>query len=221
MSSRPSTRPSRAQGFTLLEVLIAVFILGVVLTTVYAAYSGVLTAIRDLDDDSRAYSMARITMDRMNRDLSSLQRFGDAFFLKSEKNKIGSHEFGSLSVWSAAHLSFDENGQSGQPAMIAYFVRENKDGGFSLWRSDTLRPKPSMEKTTDGGVIICENIQTVRFRFYDEGGGDHDTWDTQASFGAAAGKSPVTIQIELAVENKKDAEKPHTFVTRIFLPVRK
>jgi general secretion pathway protein J len=210
----------RSQGFTLLEILIAVFILGLALTTIFAAYSGVLTAVRDLDDDSRAYSMARITLDRMSRDLSSLQRFGDAFFLLGEKNAVGRQEFSSLSVWSASHLSFDVNSRSGQPASIAYLVRENKEGGFSLWRSDVVRSRPSQEKET-GGVIICENVRALRLKFYDENGRDYETWDTRTSAAAKAGMPPARVQIELALENKKDTEHPHTFMTRIVLPVRK
>ncbi len=96
MSDRSSVHHHYSRGFTLLEILIAIFILGIVLTTIYAAYSGTLTVIKELDDDSRAYQMARITLDRMSRDLSSLQRFGNVFVLQSEKSRIGNREFGSL-----------------------------------------------------------------------------------------------------------------------------
>ena len=131
MSDRSSVHHHDSRGFTLLEILIAIFILGIVFTTIYAAYSGTLTVIKELGDDSRAYQMARITLDRMSRDLSSLQRFGDVFVLQSEKNRIGNREFGSLAFWSAAHLAFEEDGLSGPPASIAYFVKEDEDGGFS------------------------------------------------------------------------------------------
>ena len=68
-------------------------ILGIVLTTIYAAYSGVLTNIRELGDDSRVYQMARVTLDRMSRDLTSLQRSRDAFVLQSEDGSIGKRSF--------------------------------------------------------------------------------------------------------------------------------
>ena len=95
MSDRPAVHHCCSRGFTLLEILIAIFILSVVLTTIFAAYSGTLTVIKELDDDSRAYQMARITLDRMSRDLSSLQRFGEDFILQAEKS-IGDREFGSM-----------------------------------------------------------------------------------------------------------------------------
>jgi len=221
MSARSFIRRHGPEGFTLLEILIALFILGVVLTTIYAAYSGTLRVIRELDDDSRAYQMARITIDRMSRDLSSLQRFGDAFVLQSEKSTVGRREFGTLTFWSAAHLAFEEDALPGPPASIGYFVREDQDGGFSLWRSDIAGARPSPDKKTTGGMIICENIQTLNLKFYDESGKEFDSWDTAAWAAPQKGRPPALVQIELILANARDAEKPYQFMTRVFLPVRR
>jgi prepilin-type N-terminal cleavage/methylation domain-containing protein len=221
MSDRPSVHYQDSRGFTLLEILIAIFILGIVLSTIYVAYSGTLTVVRELDDDSRAYAMARITLDKMSGDLSSLQRFGDAFVLQSEKRRIGNREFGSISFWSAAHLAFEEELLSGYPASIAYFVREDKDGGLSLRRSDVAGAEPAKDKQTGGGIIICENVQALNLIFYDEGGQYYDSWDTASSSASQKGKPPVLVQIELILKNARDAEKPYKFITRVFLPVRK
>jgi prepilin-type N-terminal cleavage/methylation domain-containing protein len=221
MSDRSPIHHHYSHGFTLLELLIAIFILGIVLTTIYAAYSGTLTVIKELNDDSRAYQMARITLDRMNRDLSSLQRFGNVFVLQSEKSRIGDREFGSLAFWSATHLTFDEDGPSSHPASIVYFVKQDKDGSFSLWRSDVAEAKPSPDRKTGGGLIICQNLQAINLKFYDEGGRDYDSWDTASSSEPQKGKPPVLVQIELVLTNGRDAEKPYKFMTNVFLPVRK
>jgi prepilin-type N-terminal cleavage/methylation domain-containing protein len=221
MSARRSVHHPCSRGFTLLEILIAIAILAVVMATIYAAFSGTLTVIKELDDDSRTYSMARMTLDRMNRDLSSLQRFGDGFVLQSGKNTMGSREFGSLAFWSAAHLAFGEDELSGSPASIAYFVKEDKNGGFSLWRSDVAETRPSPDQKADAGVIICQNLQAINFKFYDESGREDDSWDTASSSDLQKGKPPVLVQIELVLANARDVEKPYKFITRIFLPVRK
>lgn len=221
MSDRLSVHHHDSRGFTLLEILIAISILAIVLTTIYAAYSGTLKVIKELDDDSRAYQMASITLDRMSRDLSSLQRFGDVFVLESEKSRIGNREFGSIFFWSAAHLVFEEDGRSGPPASIAYFVKEDKDGGFSLWRSDVAGAKPSTDRKSDSGLIICQNLQGINWKFYDAGGRDYDSWDTASSAEPQKGKPPALIQIELILANVREAEKPYKFITKVFLPVRK
>ncbi|PKN04195.1 MAG: hypothetical protein CVU74_08100, partial [Deltaproteobacteria bacterium HGW-Deltaproteobacteria-9] len=146
MSDRLPAHHSCPNGFTLLELLIAISILGIVLTTIYAAYSGVLTNIRELGDDSRVYQMARVTLDRMSRDLTSLQRSKDVFVFQSEESIIGKRSFEAITFWSAAHLVFDEGEVPGSPAEISYFVREDKTGGFSLWRSDIAQAKPDLNK---------------------------------------------------------------------------
>jgi len=221
MSDRLFVHHHDSHGFTLLEILIAIFILGIVLTTIYAAYSGTLTVIKELDEDSRAYQMARVTLDRMGRDLSSLQRFGNAFVLQSEKNRVGNREFETLNFWSAAHLAFEEDGQSGSPASIAYFVKEGKDGGFSLWRSDVPGARPPTDRKTGSGLIICQNLQEIHLKFYDDSGKDYDSWDTASSSSPQKGKPPALVQIELILAKARDAEKPYKFSTRVFLPVRK
>ena len=221
MPDRPFVHHSCSRGFTLLEILIAIAILAVVMTTIYAAFSGTLTVIKELDDDSRAYSMARMTLDRMNRDLSSLQRFEDGIFLQSQKSTMGSREFGTLAVWSAAHLAFGEDELSGSPSSIAYFVKEDKNGGFSLWRSDVAETRPSPDQKADGGVIICQNLQAINFKFYDEGGQEYSSWDTASLSDTQKGKPPVLVHIELVLANARDVEKPYRFITRIFLPVKK
>lgn len=210
-----------SRGFTLLEILIAIFILGIVLTTIYAAYSGTLRVITELDDDSRAYQLARITIDRMSRDLTSLERSGDAFVLQSKRAIIGSREFGSLNFWSAAHVAFEDKELSGRPASISYFVREDGAGGFSLWRSDVPGSRPVANNESRGGVIICENLQALNLKFFDESGREFDSWDTVSPSTGQKGQPPALVQIDLVVANGRDTEKPYKFTTRIFLPVRK
>lgn len=212
---------THSRGFTLLEILIAIFILGIVLTTVYAAYSGTLRVIKDIEEESRIYKMARITLDRMTRDLSSLQRFGNKFVLLAERSSIGSREFGSLAFWSASHLVFEKDELPGSPASIAYFVKPDQEGGFSLWRSDIAQARPSEERRTDRGMIICQDIQALNFKFFDENGREYDEWDTKALSPPQKDRPPAVIQIELKMTNARDAEKPYVFTTRIVLPVRK
>lgn len=222
MLKKDTKRNFHPRGFTLLEILIAIFILGVVLTTVYASYSSTLRVAHDLEYESGVYKMARISLDRMIKDLSSLQLSGDSFVLRSEKNVIGKREFGSLFFWSSAHLAFGENEVSGSPASISYFVKEDQGGGsFSLWRADVPGTKPSPEKNTNGGFVICQNIESLSLKFYDAGGKETDSWNSSSASSGQGGKAPAAIRIDLGLVNENDAEKPYKFMTKVFLPAKK
>jgi general secretion pathway protein J len=209
-------------GFTLLEILIAIFILGLVLTTVYASYSSTLKVTRDIEYENGIYKIARISLDRMIKDLSSLQLSGDSFILRAEKNIIGKHKFDSLVFWSAAHLAFGENDISGNSATISYFVKEDEGGdSFSLWRADILGTKPSPEKNTDSGFVLCQNLESLNLKFYDASGKETDNWDSSSLSSEQKGKAPVAIKIELSLVNVNNEEKPFKFMTKVYLPAKR
>lgn len=206
-------------GFTLVEILISIFILSLVMTTIYVSYTGILKTSRQLEQEGDIYKMARVSMDRLIKDLSSLQKSSGSFDLQAEEKKSGNREFHSVSFWSASHLAFGENESEGRPAMIRYEVREDVNGGhFSLWRSDVSGAMPDETKTSDSGFIICKNIDTFRLTFYDASGAETDSWSASSVQGQEKSKAPQTIKIELFLVNPADPEKPYKFMTKIFLP---
>jgi general secretion pathway protein J len=221
MNHQPSKKILRT-GFTLVEILIAIFILSIVMATVYVSYSGTLRNSRQLEEEGDIYRMARVSMDRLIKDLSSLQKSSGYFDLRAEKKTMGRREFHSVSFWSSSHLAFGENEREGQPALISYYVQENNDGeSFSLWRADVSGDKPDQTRKSDGGFIICKNLDAFRLTFYDSAGAETDTWDSSSAQGNRQGDVPEMIKIELFLKNPADEEKPYKFMSRVFLPVKK
>ncbi|MBN1365092.1 MAG: prepilin-type N-terminal cleavage/methylation domain-containing protein [Syntrophaceae bacterium] len=207
---------TRIGGFTLVEILIAIFILSLVMTTVYVSYTGILENSRQLEEEGEIYRMARTSMERLINDLSSLQTSAGSFNLHAEKKKSGNNEFHFISFWSASHLALGENESEGRPAEISYYVRENYDGkGFSLWRADVPGTKPDETKKAEGGFIICRNIDAFRLTFYDVNERENDSWDS------TSGNMPIAVKIELFLTNDSDLQKPYKFMTKIFLQINK
>ena len=222
MASQPIKINIRDRGFTLIEILIAIFILGLVLATVYASYSGILKTSHQMEEEGNIYKMARTSMDRMIKDLSSLQSSSGSFDFRAEKITLSNREFYSLSFWSAAHLAFGENEGEGYPATISYYVQEDEGGdSFSLWRSDIPGAKPSTEQNISGGFLVCQNVDSWSLRFYDPTGTELESWDTSLSSAEQKGKAPAAVKIELGLVNLNDKEKPYKFMTKVFLPVKK
>ncbi|MGP8153287.1 MAG: prepilin-type N-terminal cleavage/methylation domain-containing protein [Smithella sp.] len=221
MVGQSSNKFFRYDGFTLIEILIAIFILGLVMATVYVSYSGILKTAHQMEEERDIYKMARTSIDRMIKDLSSLQPSAGSFDVRAEKKMFDNREFHSISFWSASHLTFGENGE-GRPAAISYYVKQDEDGkSFSLWRADAYGSKPDITKIPDGGFIICKNLDTFRLTFYDSAGGETDLWDSSSTVGNQTGNAPAAIKIELFLVNLNDQEKPYKFMTKIFLPVKK
>ena len=222
MTDRPIKKSAHTKGFTLVEILIAILILGVVLSTVYAAYSSTMKMVHDIEYEDQVYKMARTAMDRMIKDLSCLQLASGAFDFRAEKETLNNREFYSLSFWSASHLAFGENEGEGSPAAISYYVQADEGGdSFSLWRSDFPGAKPSPGTNISGGFVICQNIDSWSLRFYDSTGNELDSWDSSSLSSQQEGKSPAAVKIEMALVNVNDKDKPYKFMTKVFLPVKK
>lgn len=214
---RVKTRPSR--GFTLVEVLIAVFILSIVLTTVYVSYSQTLRTARQMEEESALYGMARVAMDRLIKDLTSLQPSEGSFYFSAEKKKLGAREFSHLSLWATGHLAFSETETAGRPAMITYYAAEQKDPqGFSLFRTDVFGAKPRADDKSAPGFVICKNVDTFRLTFYDEAGVETDFWNASGTAGDSKRSLPAAVKIELFLVNPQDSKNPFKFMTKVFLP---
>jgi general secretion pathway protein J len=222
MIDQPTKKNIRVSGFTLVEIMIAILILGLVLSTVYAAYSSTMKNVRDIEYQNNLYKMARTALDRMIKDLSSLQLASGSFDLRAEKKTLSNREFYALSFWSASHLAFGENEGEGRPAAISYYVVEDEGQGiFSLWRSDLAGAKPSPQKNISGGFVVCQNVDSLSLKFYDSSGRELESWDSSSLSAEQKGKAPVAVKIELALVNINDKEKPYKFMTKVFLPVKK
>jgi prepilin-type N-terminal cleavage/methylation domain-containing protein len=64
--SRPSRHSHRAQtGFTLLEVLLAVAVLGMLITAVYSTWNAALTSWRRGSEATEAFQRQRVVMDAL------------------------------------------------------------------------------------------------------------------------------------------------------------
>ncbi|OHE16428.1 MAG: hypothetical protein A2X96_04130 [Syntrophobacterales bacterium GWC2_56_13] len=209
----------RKGGFTLIEILIAIFILGIVLTTVYASYTGTFRIIRDTSYDAEIYGMARSTLDRMARDLQSATPYRGAFTFTAKPYNIGNREFMRLTFRSTAHVAFGEQELPAGIAVIEYSVDEGTEKeGYTLSRSDSLFRDPAKEEAPAGGYLLCDQVENLTYLFYDETGKKHKTWDSGGNDGAQKMKAPAAVAMRLAFVNKADRERPHLFMTRVRLP---
>jgi len=237
MNTTNSTNSTNRPGFTLLEVLIAVFILAVVLSTIFTSYSGTFRVVNETESQAEMYEMARVAMQRIIEDLESLcfprsekseksesektseieeEPVQRARFLGEDK-EINGRAADTLRFLSRAHLVLDEDGEASGPAEIMYSVKESAEGDtLVLYRADTLEFEKVSEEEEEG-VILCDSLVSVNFTYTDAKGDVHDTWDsTKEEFKE---RLPVKVSILLEFVNKSRPEAPLKFMTGVAVPM--
>jgi general secretion pathway protein J len=230
IKTRKSKSTTNPMGFTLLEVLIAMFIFAVVLTTLYTAYTGTFRNIERTESQADLYQMARIVLERMTEDLESVYMISQKEPSEDEEesdqparfvgtmSEIEGRRMDNLRFASKAHIFFDVEEPYAGTAEIVYYVRENseEEGDFILYRSDKANFGQSEEEGT-GGWILCDSLHAIQFTYYDEEGGAHDGWDsTEETF---KGKLPSGVSILLELANRTDPEATVKFMTGVTLPM--
>jgi len=209
-------RVASRRGFTLVEILVAIAILAVVLSTIYVSYISTMRTVKNLEYGDEVYYMARITLERMVLDLQSACKEKDAYEFVTVPDPTGKLPFKGVTFLSRAHLDFTGSVDSMAVAQISYELEGDADsGGFSIVRRDVIRQG---QGTSAGeGYLLCRKLQFVNIRFYDANGREYPRWDSRSGAEGQRNTVPASILIELNFINPDDAANPYKFMTRMLL----
>ena len=224
--------PRGRQGFTLLEILLAMFIFSIVLSTLYAAYTGTFRNVDETESQADIYRMARIALERIAEDLESAYIPPWAVVTESEGTtpqspafvgqtaQISDRRADTLMFISRAHLVFDEEEVDTTVARISYDVRQSAEDEqvFVLYRSDI----PGFDEQPEergGGLILCDGLHAVGFTYYDAEGRVHDGWNSSNE--EFKDRLPVMVSIVLEFVDKRSPGAPLKFVSGVVLPMAK
>ena len=204
-------KPEGVNGFTLIEILLAFLILGIVLTTVLASFNAVFSTTDALDSGSRYFEMAKNCLNRMSLDLQALYVRQPPLYKKPEFDdppdlyrivgataEAGGTGIASLRFASSAHIQLEKSRRDGI-AEIVYYVQAREDGSMVLKRADNLYPYPEFEEK-GADPVLCNNLKLLEFKYYDSDGSEYDEWDSDSEEYDYATPAAIRIQLEIGNE---------------------
>lgn len=217
----------RQRGFTLMEVLVAVVILGIVMATTYAAFRSLIGSDEVIGDTGRELTEVKTAFHWMVQDLVTTRVLlrpayrkpndgedPDPFRFLAETESIGAETVSRLSFAADNHLAFGGAELTGV-ARIVYSVRETEGGRWDLFRRDDLHPYPDPDAEEDfPGYRVCRNVGRFRLQFVDGEGEVWDEWDSDSETFKWATPRSVRMELELG-----KGEGVRHFETEVVLPV--
>jgi len=216
-------------GFTLLEILIAIFLFALIVSAVLGVYRGTFTVMGETEIQEEIYQKARIALERITADLECAYLSeaagisqqdpadSDKVVFHGERKDFGDLSWDELRFVSLAHLDFSEERPVAEPAEIAYYGTTGREEGIlDLYRSDTSLTRERPEPGT-GGVILCNGLSTVRFTYYPSGGDARDDWNSDEV--PTKGKLPARVAVFLEFPNPANSERPYRFATGVAIPM--
>ena len=218
---------SAAAGFTLIEILVALFIFGILVVTLFAAYRALVTDAEHLEKAMKFRQMGKTCLDRITEDLNGVYvtpavRYkppgptgpADPYAVTAETESIGGDPFARMRFATTAHVGFEDPPKQGL-GQVVYYVQETPSGDRVLRRADDLYPFEAFEENPEDPVL-CRNVAFFELWFSgrDDGGQESDEWDSDAE--AFDRRTPAAVRVRLGV---KAGETVVVYETRIGLPV--
>lgn len=202
------SRSKRAKGFTLVEVLVAISIFAIAISSIYGIFTSISATKDKLDQNSETYHQARVVLDRIGREIHGIYvpEIDDANILKGGFNKQG-QVFFELSTTATVSLNIDGIGfVSVRYELVA--DQESENGSYDIMRTEkpllgsmSLRGFPAMRMAT--------GIKNLRIRYFSE-----NTWQDQ--WDAKLQGLPDMLEVLLTAYDKNGEETP--FLTAFTFP---
>jgi len=215
----------REQGFTLLEILVALFILATIITLIFSSFEGVFSNADHINAASDRFEMGSACLNRITRDLQALHimhypRYQppdidddpDIYRIEGTLDAGAGESFSRLRFTSLAHLPLNQDHRQGI-AQIVYYIHNDGENGNVLRRADDLYPYPEFEPRPEDPVL-CEQVLSFQLVFHSAQGDEEEEWDSESD--DMDYSTPKSIGIKLTIG---DAEAPFEFSTEVALPM--
>jgi general secretion pathway protein J len=192
MSFKRSFNPLGTSGFTLLEVLIALAILAVVATLVYASFDTSIKVMDGVDHEANIYRDARLILTKLSEDLSMAylpKGLQEATFV-GQDGVVEDRPQDSLRFTALSHLRYVPNQPTSDLNLVEYALEADSEGkDTALLRKENANLYSLFE--TGGQSVIGEGIRGFNLRYFD-GKTWVDSWDPVNHEGL-----PWVVEIEL------------------------
>lgn len=208
----------------MLEVLLAITVLGVVVAMLSLSLSGTLKVIEATENQEEMYHQAQTTLRRITEDLAAAVQTKERVFI-GKKIEADGQRTDSLAFASLSHLVLNPDKQKPGVAIIRYQLQADTEDTrrLRLLRSDTLLlpgvdySKPEAE---DRSFLLADNLRSLRFKYFDQQGQEFDTWEGAADATAQQGGPPLPAAVHCTMEIWVDPDKEmvQAFNTGVLIP---
>jgi len=222
-----------APGFTLMEVLAAVFLTSIVITVAVGFYINLSNSSQYATQTLRQQRRATVVLDRIGRDLQSA-----VMLVKPDELDPLDHPWvfragARYSTDGADRIEFVTRNHrprvsayhASDLALVSYFVSA-EGNGYTLYRwlmpslpsePDEFFPEPEDERS----FVLAEDLHSFSLRFRDAEGEWLDEWDASTQVHSSELPREIEIELSFLAESDTDAAlgEPRSYGLRVALQI--
>jgi len=226
----PCSKPQTPSGFTLLEILVALAVAGIVLSALFAVYARVMDAAEQVQSRAEAVHTARLGLGQVARDLDSVYLDGNATGNQTESRMAGNEAWNTfqgktpelpmtsektivLSFPACTSPSVSDSFPGQSLYRIVYFLKQEGSGSKLAALQRRQIPLPYIQSqsadTEDHGstVTVMENIKQLSILFLEKpGSGGRKSWGEGSGRFEQTPALPAAVRLEFLIQDRQGKE---------------
>jgi general secretion pathway protein J len=211
------------RGFSIMEILVAATLLGIMGTLMWSAFSNTLDSKERIEAATDRIDEIRIAMSRMSQELS--YAFISNHFARDERRtrtifKEGGSGIGDRLVFSAfANEPLAAHANESDQTVLTYWVDTDPDGSGKNVLLRRFKRRIDADPETEANTVtevLCTGVTDLAFDYWNDATGDwKEAWDTEGI--DTPNVLPKRVRITMTVKDENERELKLVTQTPILL----
>jgi general secretion pathway protein J len=205
-------------GFTLVEVLLALFLFSIIIGVVFASFAAVTKGVEQGRQSMDLYRVGRTALQRMAQEISAAVLFPNdpRTTMHGEDHTVDRQGHDRISFAVVPYRRFSDKIPGSDLCTVSYEVTENPEGKTALFREEDCTLNDEAEQARRSVKLELTDMAIGLDITYYDAKESHDTWPP--SVGSDLAPLPCWIRIALTLRDAQQHER--AFITTVSLPMR-
>jgi len=207
----------RDAGFTLVELLLALFLFALIAGVVFAAFAAVASGVEKGRQHIELYRVGRVALLRMAQEVEAamppLVESATVGF-QGKRNADGGTGHDRIDFLTIPYRRYSENIPSYELCRVAYYVADNQQGKTALFREEDCSGEEDERHARITRLELTDLAVGLNMTYYDAEK-DYEEWPPTRDE-----QNPLPCRVRLALTLRDARQYERAFITTVALPMR-
>ena len=212
----PLRPPQRDAGFTLVELLLALFLFAFIAGVIFAAFAAVASGVEKGRQHIELYHVGRVALLRMAQEIGAAMPppAGSAVFFQGKKNADGGTGHDRIDFLTIPYRRYSDKVPSYELCHVAYYVADNTQGKTALFREEDCSGEEDERREHATRLELTDLAVGLEMTYYDAEK-DYEEWPPNRD-----DQSLLPCRVRLALTLRDAQQYARAFITTVALPMR-
>jgi type II secretory pathway component PulJ len=206
----------RDAGFTLVELLLALFLFAFIAGVIFAAFAAVASGVEKGRQHIALYHVGRVALLHMAQEIGAAipPPAGSLVFFQGKKNADGGTGHDRIDFLTIPYRRYSDKVPSYEICHVAYYVADTPQEKTALFREENCSGEEDERRELATRLQLTDLAVGLEMTYYDADK-DYEEWPPNRDE-----QSPMPCRVRLALTLRDAQQYERTFITTVALPMR-